>query len=204
MPCVGGIGNSWTHGTGKAIAQCWAVGAVQPGPEPISREVPVGIIVRPMKADDIMSVRRIVQECYEFLAQREGFTLEQIRRLVEERCSDDWIGEAYARYQSFVALVDQAVVGVVGIEGNDVAELFVRPDHHCRGVGSILFETAEQAIADAGHSELTVRTTGYATGFYERMGAQTVGKMRCPHGPLVGWELTCLRKSISIPTGPGG
>ena len=153
--------------------------------------------IRPMTLNDVPAVSRLVTACYEFLTERQGFSPEQLRRLLAERCSEAWGRETFEAYSRFVAESGGRVVGLVGIEGNDIAELWVDPAWHRRGTGLILFGKAEQVIADAGHATLTVRTTGYAIPFYEAMGARIVGRKPCPGGPLVGWPLTYLEKPLT-------
>ena len=118
--------------------------------------------IRPMVPGDILAVSRLVTRCYEFLAARQGFSSEQLQRLLAERCSEACIGETFDAYPRFVAESGDCVVGLVGVVGNDVGELWVDPARHRQGIGAMLFRKAEQAIADAGHTTLTVRTTGYA------------------------------------------
>jgi ribosomal protein S18 acetylase RimI-like enzyme len=154
------------------------------------------VSLRPMARTDIPAASRLTARCYRFLAERQGFSPEQRRRLLMERCSEAWVRETFEAYPRFVAEAGGRVVGLVGIEGNDIAELWVDPARHRQGIGAILFRKAKQVIADAGHTTLTVRTTGYAIPFYEVMGAHVVARKSCPGGPMVGWPLTYLEKSL--------
>jgi len=155
--------------------------------------------MRAMTSEDVPAVSRLVTACYEFLAERQGFSPEQLQRLLVERCSEAWIRETFHAYPRFVADSDGCVVGLVGVEDNDLAELWVDPACHRQGIGTMLFAKAEQMIADAGHATLTVRTTGYAVPFYEAMGAHVVAQRPCPGGPMVGWPLTYLEKPLRLP-----
>jgi len=156
------------------------------------------IRIRKMTRRDVTAVRRVVRDGYEFLAEEEGFSPKQRRRLLEERCSAEWIGEHFMRCHSFVAVSDEEeVVGVVAVDGAEIAELFVAPSHHRRGIGARLFRKAEQAIADSGHQCLEVSTTGYAVPFYEAMGATITGPDIVLDGPLIGWHCTCLEKDLA-------
>lgn len=152
--------------------------------------------LRPMTREDVPAASRLMTACYEFLAERQGFSEEQLRRLLAERCSEAWTRETFEAYPQYVAHVGDSIVGVVGIEGSDVAELWVDPTRHRQGIGTMLFRKAEQLIADTGHTTLTVRTTGYAIPFYETMGARVVDRKPCPGGPMIGWPLTYLEKPL--------
>ena len=156
-----------------------------------------GASIRPMTIEDIPAVSRLVTACYEFLTERQGFSPEHLRRLLAERCSEAWVRGTFPAYPRFIADANGRVVGLVGIEGNDIAELWVDLAWHRQGIGTMLFGKAQQTIADAGYATLTVRTTGYAVPFYEAMGGHIVGRKPCPSGPLVGWPLTYLEKPFA-------
>lgn len=159
------------------------------------------VSLRPMTREDVPAASRLVSACYRFLAERQGFSAEQLRRLLAESCSEAWLEETFDAYPRFVAESGTCVVGLVGVEGNDVAELWVDPAWHGQGIGAMLFRKAERMMRDAGHTTLTVRTTGYAIPFYEAMSAQVVDRRPCPSGPLIGWPLTYLEKSLGEAAG---
>ena len=152
--------------------------------------------MRRMTLRDVPAVRSVVRAGYEFLSEKEGFSPKQRRRLQEERCSAEWIEKQFMRCHSFVAVSGKEIVGVVAVDGAEIAELFVAPSHHRRGIGARLFREAELAIADSGHNRLEVSTTGYAVPFYEAMGAKVTGPDIVLDGPLAGWHCTCLSKDL--------
>ncbi len=123
----------------------------------------MGLVIRRMKSEDVPAVSRLVTDCYSFLADRQGFSALQLRRLLEERCSESCVREFYDRFEHYIAACGERIVGVVGIEKNDVAELWVSPDRHRQGIGRALFGKAEELIREAGHTVLTVRTSPRAT-----------------------------------------
>jgi ribosomal protein S18 acetylase RimI-like enzyme len=135
---------------------------------------------------DVPAVCRVVRAAYEFLADQQGYSLKQRRRLIEERCSPEWIGSQFLRWRSFVALSGRRVVGALAVNGAEIEELFVRPEDHRHGLGTRLFCKAEQVIVEDGHKRLQVRTTGYAVPFYKAMGAKVMGEERVTCGPLIG------------------
>jgi ribosomal protein S18 acetylase RimI-like enzyme len=149
-----------------------------------------------MEPRDIPEVMAIVGAGYRFLAERQGFSAKQLDELLDTRCSEKSIQARREKWACFVAEIPDEVVGVAALEGNSLEELWVLPEHHGAGIGSALFRHAEHIMIQAGESRLCVRTTGYATGFYEKMGALIVGTRTCQGGPLAGWMLTCLEKPL--------
>ena len=151
-----------------------------------------------MNMEDVPVVAGLIAECYKFLAKQQKFTPLQLKRLLEECCSEEYVLKLYNEFPHYVAETKGGIVGIIGIEGNDIGELWVFPKYHHQGVGAELFKKAEQLIVEAGYSVLTVHTTGYAIPFYEAMGAHVVGKKLCSGGPLKGWPLTFLEKSLNL------
>ncbi len=155
------------------------------------------IEIERMGDDDVSAVAAVVSAAYRFLADKQGFTDLQLERLLRERCSEEWIRAHYKVCQSFVARQNGAVAAVLVVKGNEIEELFVDAESHGQGIGTALFRVAEELIIDSGHSEIRVWTTGYAIPFYEAMGAHVDGNEECSSGPLVGWSLTLLKKSVA-------
>lgn len=156
----------------------------------------MSISIRSMTLEDVPVVAVLTAECYKFLAEKQGFSSPQLKSLLKERCSEDYIRKLYNEFSHYVAEIKNGIVGVISIKGNGIAGLWILPKYHRQGVGKKLFEKAEQLVAQKGYNLLTVHTTGYAVPFYEVMGMHIVKKEPCEFGPLKGWPLTFLEKSL--------
>lgn len=152
--------------------------------------------IKALAPEDTPAVAGIVASGYAFLAEKQGFSRSQLQELLTTRCSEACIRGWFDRWKSLVAAIDGRVVGTVAYCGNCIEELWILPECHGTGLGGTLFRCAQHDMETAGESVLVVRTTGYATGFYENMGAVVVGARICPAGPLKGWTLTCLEMSL--------
>jgi len=157
----------------------------------------MNIEIRRMTDADIPSVSDIVSAGHRFLAQKHGYSDDQLAALLRDRSSQSAIASWPSSWRRWIAERQGNVVGVVAVEGNEIHQLFVRPENHRQGVGKKLFATAEDAIRAAGHAALAVNTTGYATPFYQSMGARVIDHHQCPDGPLRGRTLTRLKKSLA-------
>lgn len=157
----------------------------------------MNVTIRAMTHDDVPAASRLVTDCYAFLAAQQGFSSRQLQRLVAERCSEEWIRKDTAHGETYVAESGGEVLGLVGVDQNEIAQLWVAPCAHRSGVGATLFAKAEHVIRRQGSAVLTVHTTGYAIPFYQAMRARIVTTKRCACGPLAGWTLTYLEKELT-------
>jgi putative acetyltransferase len=91
--------------------------------------------------------------------------------------------------------VEGSAVGFIGVEGDEVAMLFIHPDWRGQGVGRRLIE---YAMATYGATRVDVNEQNeQAVGFYRRMGFEVVGRseldgMGKPY-PLLHMRLTTAR-----------
>jgi GNAT superfamily N-acetyltransferase len=90
------------------------------------------------------------------------------------RSTDKAHQDAIARILSaalvLVAEADGEIVGVLRGRPGRLQSLFVRGDHHRRGIGRKLVECFEQACLEQGASDIRVAATLYAVPFYQEMG----------------------------------
>ena len=156
--------------------------------------------IRRMAEVDAGAVARIVAAGYRLLAAREGFSDEQLHRLHTERCTEAVVREGWLpQWDCFVAEGERQALGAMTVDGCDLGELWVDPEHHREGIGRALFEEAERRIRAAGHTTMTLRCSALSSRpFYEAMGMRAVGSTPCPFGPLEGWPLTQYRKELCV------
>lgn len=148
-----------------------------------------------LESDDKV-VSQIMCECYRFIAEPDRLTVEQLDRMLQERCQPEHMAIMRSRFDCTVAEVNGKVCGIVALGGNNVAELFVHPAHHRHGIGAMLFRHAQERVKASDYTKLTVATTGYAIPFYEAMGMHTVGRRQVTFGPLEGRDLILLEKKL--------
>ncbi|WP_147820695.1 GNAT family N-acetyltransferase [Salidesulfovibrio onnuriiensis] len=76
-------------------------------------------------------------------------------------------------HECFLAEEDGRPVGVMQLQGNYIAELWVHPDHQGKGVGGKLIQAAEEHAREQGHAHLTLCVYGCNTNareFYRNKG----------------------------------
>jgi len=155
-----------------------------------------------MMDDHVPVVSRIVCDGYRWLAENEGYTDEQLARLIETRGCEESIRRQSLQYRFLVAVFGSDVLGVAAIEGNELTKLYVDIASHGLGIGSALFRAAERIIADAGYSELSLGSFASSVTFYENMGMIISEHQSCNTGPLAGRQVIVMRKQLGVQARP--
>jgi ribosomal protein S18 acetylase RimI-like enzyme len=152
--------------------------------------------IRKMQDEDLPRVSHIVCAGYKWLAEQEGFTQEELERLVSRRGSEQALRFQAQTYRFLVATKGELVVGVVAIKKNEVTKLYVDPEHHRQGIGVALFREAEQIIAQDGHRELFLGAFPSSVPFYEAIGLR-VSTTEVKHcGLLAGRQCAIMKKAL--------
>ncbi len=106
--------------------------------------------------------------------------------------SADWTAALKAS-TAFVAVVDDEIIGVV-LAGADAADaraghlsrLYVSPEMSGRGIGTRLYQTCLQELAEIGFTEATLWVLEHnerVRRWYERLGWQATGERKTVYGP---------------------
>ena len=154
--------------------------------------------IAPMTDADLDEVSALLRACFNWLADREGFTPAQRAFLTGERSSVETVREESKTRPHLVARDDDGtLLGMAAIRGNELARLYVDPRFHGQGVGSKLFDAAEVMIRDAGFTEMTVAAlVESAAAFYRARGMHEIGRQ--PYEPeiFLGREVVLLAKAL--------
>jgi len=143
---------------------------------------------------------QIVCVGYRSIAKREGYTPAELYRLIAERGSEEAIRQQRERYRFLVACSERDILGLVGIEGNEIAKLYVDPEYRRQGVGRKLYRAAEKAILDSGHKGIVLGTFPSSVPFYQSVGMTVVGARTVECGTLEGRQNVIMEKRL---VGPG-
>ena len=135
------------------------------------------ITIRPYRASDAEHVGRLIADTYSEFNLSTASPEERDRLLgpfKHARSAEQSHQEAIARVLSadmvLVAEEDGEIVGVLRGRTDRLQSLFVRGDHHRRGIGRNLVACFEQACREQGASEIRLVATLYAVPFYQAMG----------------------------------
>ena len=134
--------------------------------------------IEQMTDGDHAEVGALLRACFEWLADREGFTDRQREFLVGPRSSAETLRQESQERPHIVARdADGTIMGMAAVRENEVARLYVHPRCHGKGVGKALFAAAESMIREAGFTEVTVAAlVENAAAFYRAQGMREVGR----------------------------
>jgi putative acetyltransferase len=135
------------------------------------------VTIRPYQRSDSEHVGRLIADTYSEFNLSFASPEERDRLLgpfqharSSEKAHQDVIARTISAAMVLVAEADGEIVGVLRGRPGRLQSLFVRGDHHRRGVGRALVECFEQACLEQGASEIRVAATLYAVPFYQEMG----------------------------------
>ena len=156
--------------------------------------------IRDMTEADIPCVSKLLRDCFQWLADREGLTIAQRAFLAGKRSSEQTVREESRTRPHLVACQGGAIVGMAAIHGNELARLYVDPQYHRAGIGKALFKACEGMVRRAGHEEMaTAALVDSAAAFYKAMGMFVVGRQVYEPEIFLGREVTLLAKSLAAP-----
>ncbi len=146
------------------------------------------IEIRPYREPDALAVGRLIADTFgEFnlssvTAEERDLLLGPFRHARSpERVHQEAIAEAIRSAMVFVAEIDGEIAGVLRGRVTRLGSLFVRGEHHRRGIGRRLVARFEQACAKQGGGAIKVAATLYAVPFYLEMGYKRTTGVRAYH-----------------------
>ena len=137
------------------------------------------ISIKRMRDEDIPRVSNILCSCYRWLAEREGFSDDELKGLLEVRGSEETVRKESQDELYLVACKNKTIAGMVSVKKNAITKLYVEPGYHGQGIGTALFRAAEDAVIAGKYSDLTPVATGESPiPFYQAMGISGAGYKR--------------------------
>jgi GNAT superfamily N-acetyltransferase len=143
-------------------------------------------LVRPMRLTDVEEVHRIHCHCMA-LCLSDHYSADQVTAWMSDMTPLHFWAAQKKGQQFLVADLDGDVTGFAAWEENELCALFVLPDLHGQGLGSLLFTACAQKAADAQTPIERVHATLNAADYFRRFGFQPAGQS---------YE---LRRNIRIP-----
>lgn len=154
------------------------------------------ITIRKMQTDEIPRVSEILCNCYRWLAEKEGYTQNQLEWLLSNRGSIQTVTTESQKELYLVAVHESAILGMAAIRENRITKFYIDPQCHRQGVGSILFKAAEEQIRQE-HSEVILGATNTAVPFYQKMGLIQISREPYKTDIFPGRMIAIMSKKLS-------
>jgi len=154
--------------------------------------------IRKYRRDDAREVAALISKTFSQFCRVEG-TEAAVQEYVDHYDpngkTDEEVEGLLSRTRTrLVAVADSHTVGVLRARDNRITNLFVRGDYHRQGIAARLVQRFEEACLRAGFTEVVLRSSLYATPFYEAMGYKKTTGVR----NLRGLKVQPMKKRLRL------
>ena len=143
--------------------------------------------IRKSQQNDTKQIARLIFKTFQKYNGREYFVKGTIRRYLDQYdLNKKSVKRLYDEFKqiplTYVAVDGKHVVGVIRGSKNRIGNLFVSGDHHRKGIGRKLVEVFERRARRTASHQIKVRSTIYATPFYQSVGYRKTTGIRNFYG----------------------
>lgn len=136
--------------------------------------------IRPAQSSDVERLVEIARRAWlSAFARHAPFSM--IERWARTNREPEWYRREW--HEMLVAVVDEEIVGLVQPKQDEVNGLWVHPDFHYKGYGSLLLRAGEEVIRASGHERAWLLCSAFnvnALRFYQARGYNEVRRVRKP------------------------
>ncbi|MBI4471647.1 MAG: GNAT family N-acetyltransferase [Acidobacteria bacterium] len=129
-------------------------------------------MIRQFKPEDAQACLEVICDCI----RQDGTLSTPLRDQLVRAETAESIAERARLYYLAVWEKDDCVVGLAGLDMNEIRLLFVAPDHQGQGIGRELLQYLESMVPPAMFSDIFVYSTLAAERFYRAHGYQSRGE----------------------------
>ena len=156
------------------------------------------IIICDMKLQDCAEASEMVCTSFQWAAEKERFSAEEIDRYIQGRGSQEALRTQLGEHRCWVASMAERIIGLIVAKGNEITKLYVDPSVRGWGVGKKLFQEAERFVVQNEQDELTAWALfDSAIPFYEAMGMFKAGRKFDILGKSGGRNTMLMKKSLN-------
>ena len=123
-------------------------------------------MIRQFRPEDALPCCSLIHAC---MKHDPSYSVELLRKVLSSetpQSMNEWAQLFYvAVYQS-----EAGILGVVGLDMNEIRLLYVSPDSQRRGIGRILFEHVRTMVPSTLFADIFVYSSKQAVGFYKACG----------------------------------
>jgi ribosomal protein S18 acetylase RimI-like enzyme len=123
-------------------------------------------MIRPFRFDDAMPCWRLIQDCL----NSDPFLSPSISRKLRDGESPQTITERARLFYIAVFELDSEIVGIAGLDLNEIRLMYVSPRRRRTGIGKALYYHLAEMAPDTFFREIFVYSSPSAVGFYKALG----------------------------------
>lgn len=147
------------------------IGVRVPAPQHMSASK---ILVRKMVESDLVQVSTVVQRS--MLPSLSLLSAEIIKQKLDRNSPDRFlVGRETVEY--FVAEQENKILGVVGLDSEEIRTFYVDPLYQGKGIGRLLYNKLIELVGERKIKELIVRSSPVAEPVYKALGFEPVEKI---------------------------
>jgi GNAT superfamily N-acetyltransferase len=128
-------------------------------------------MIRQFSHEDSVDCSNIIRACIE----RDQRLAPEVRELIIASASPKELAEFAGLYYLAVYTLGNRIMGICGLDMNEIRLLYVSPLHSGRGIGSMLLEHVESVVPADFFSDIFVYSSLSARSFYQGHGFRSGG-----------------------------
>ncbi|MEK6960092.1 MAG: GNAT family N-acetyltransferase [Nanoarchaeota archaeon] len=145
------------------------------------------MIIRKFREGDTKPAALIVMNTFRKFNKTECFQRSAVQRYLnrydpQKNTQQELLKSFKSTPIFFVATEHGKIIGMIRGRPDRIINLFVDSKQHKRGIGRLLVERFEEEAGKQGSKLIRLRSSLYATGFYQRMGYKKTTGIRKFHG----------------------
>ena len=137
-------------------------------------------IIRPYRSEDAAHVSELICRCL-LEVNSQDYSEAEISRMLP-KFAPETMAKRFTGTATYVAIVEEKLVGTATLDQAQVRTVFVDPDFHCRGVGGSLMEYLERLARHNGVEAISLNSSITSYNFYVHLGYKKQGEIYCEIG----------------------
>jgi GNAT superfamily N-acetyltransferase len=136
-------------------------------------------MIRQFQPEDAPSCCRLIQACLE----GDALIPSALREKLRAGETPQSMNERARLFYGAVFKAENEILGIAGLDMNEIRLLYVSPKHQRRGIGRALFEHVKAMVPDTLFADIFVYSAIQAAGFYRACGFVEKGPFSFDLGP---------------------
>lgn len=151
--------------------------------------------IRKARKEDLKDIQNVVWKTFKTCNFKEG-SKEGIQSYLDwhnYKKNSKELKKVFERTKLIYVAVDKnKIIGIIRGNKNKIGNLFVYPKYHKKGIAKALMDKFENESKKLGSKEIKIKSSLYATPFYQKMGYKKITGIR----NFIGIKIQPMRKKL--------